>query len=222
MPRRTVIPCGICHGSQLDHVILSGDTSWDKGYANGYSTGQWIRKGYAEGRGSVWMCCKCVDKMSQETFVKVLAIDKFTVEVRGNILSFVQASAMREQCRNTWRWFVQGADYTTNDIYSARQTVEEQMKYGIVWRYRYYRTSSFFRSDEDLLDRIIEFLVGRKPAEPWSLTLWSDHRERHLTDDFCRDLTEHAAVEISAASSQFELGRQPVRIDRRCCADTLG
>lgn len=89
-----------------------------------------------------------------------MAIEALSVEARLHIFSFVQPSAMRSQCRKTWRYFLQGAQYTDNIIWSTNIKVESQIKWGLVWQGQRYRTSVYWALHEDLMDRIIDFLVG--------------------------------------------------------------
>ena len=115
-----------------------------------------------------WMCAKCVDKKSYPTFVKVLAIEKLSDEIRMRIFWYVGASAMRQQCRKTWHWFLEGKAWSTNDIWKLTRAAEGQIKGGLVWRGKFYRTSTFFRHDQNLMDKIIDFLVGKQPVRGWT------------------------------------------------------
>ena len=162
MTMRHVRRCGSCLGSQLDHENTCIGTAYDVGY---------------DPRGELRRCTRCVDKNNQENFVKLMAIEALSVETRLHIFSFVQPSAMRSQCRKTWRYFLQGAQYTDNIIWSTNIKVESQIKWGLVWQGQRYRTSVYWALHEDLMDRIIDFLVGAPPDLLTSLARYCEGME---------------------------------------------
>ncbi len=81
-------------------------------------------------------------------------------EVGGRVLWFLRVPPpVRRQRRNTFKYFLLGAPWTTCRLYSNHLEFERQFRIALRWRRAQYRTSCVIDCGTDLYDLIIAFLV---------------------------------------------------------------
>ena len=75
------------------------------------------------------------------------------------VLWFLCRRPIAQQRRATLRYLLQGAPYTTNDLYAASKAFESQICAGLLRRGRRYRTHCKIDVTEDLFELVMRFLV---------------------------------------------------------------